>query len=76
MNKTNRKEKLQALSEQYDMSVDEMCEQATFDSIAPSICMNDDCDYTTDMEPDQSKGWCEICGTNTVVSVLCLLDIM
>jgi len=70
------KPKLQELSEQYGMSCEEMMEQATFDSLAPSICMNEDCDYTTDMEPDQSEGWCEVCGTNTVKSILVLMGIL
>tara|TARA_R110000744_G_C19009962_1_gene522872 strand:- start:66 stop:290 length:225 start_codon:yes stop_codon:yes gene_type:complete len=39
---------------------------------APAICMNEDCDYTTDMEPDQTKGWCECCNTNSVASALVL----
>ena len=38
----------------------------------PAICMNPDCDYTTDMEPDMSKGWCECCDTNTVKSAFVL----
>jgi len=24
------------------------------------------------MEPDQDRGWCEVCGTNTVASTLVL----
>ena len=40
------------------------------DSIAPAICTN--CDYTTDMEPDQDRGWCECCGANTVKSAFVL----
>ena len=39
---------------------------------SPAICMNDDCDYTTDIEPDNSRGWCECCNTNTVASALML----
>jgi hypothetical protein len=34
--------------------------------------MNDGCDYTADMEPDQDRGWCEACDTNTVASALVL----
>ncbi len=30
------------------------------------ICLEVDCDYTTDIEPDESSGYCAICGTNTV----------
>ena len=39
---------------------------------APAICMNDDCDYTTDIEPDNGRGWCECCETRTVASALLL----
>jgi len=42
----------------------------------PSICMNEGCDYTTDMEPDQDRGWCEECKTNTVKSALVLYRII
>lgn len=54
-------------------SVDEMIEQASVDSCVPSICTNPECDYTTEMEPDQSEGWCESCQSNTVASCLVLL---
>jgi hypothetical protein len=45
------------------------------DSVCPAICCNPenpDCDYTAEMEPDQDRGWCEACGTNTVVAALVL----
>ena len=42
----------------------------------PSICMNEDCDYTTDMEPDQDRGRCPECETNTVKSALVLYGIL
>ena len=42
----------------------------------PAICMNQGCDYTTDMEPDQTKGWCECCNTNTVASALVLAGLI
>jgi hypothetical protein len=46
------------------------------DSVSPAICMNDGCDYTAEMEPDQDRGWCEACGTNTMVSALVLAGII
>jgi len=46
------------------------------DSVSPAICLNDGCDYTAEMEPDQDRGWCEACGTNTVVSALVLAEII
>ena len=42
----------------------------------PSICMNPDCDYSTDMEPDQDRGWCDECQDNTVMSALILAGIL
>lgn len=42
------------------------------DSVAPGICMNDGCDYITEVEPDQSEGYCENCDTCTVTSALVL----
>ena len=45
------------------------------DSVCPAICCNPDnpeCGYTTEMEPDQDRGWCEVCGANTVVAALVL----
>ena len=38
--------------------------------------MTEGCDYTTEMEPDQEKGYCEACGGNTVVSVLVLAGLI
>ena len=43
------------------------------DSIQPGICINTDCTYTTNVEPDCYEGWCEECSTNTVRSPLALL---
>jgi hypothetical protein len=45
---------------------------AVADSVCPAICMNDGCDYTTGMEPDQDRGWCESCATNSMKSALVL----
>jgi acyl-CoA synthetase (AMP-forming)/AMP-acid ligase II len=37
-----------------------------------AICMTEGCDYTAEMEPDQTQGYCEACGGNTLVSALIL----
>jgi hypothetical protein len=42
------------------------------DSVCPAICMTEGCDCTTEMEPDQTEGYCEACGGNTVVSAFVL----
>ena len=39
------------------------------DSVSPGICMNADCDYTTEVEPDSREGWCEECDTGTVMAL-------
>lgn len=39
-------------------------------SLVPGICMNPGCEYTTDVEPDQGKGFCEVCNTRSVKSIL------
>ena len=54
----------------------EMLEAATMDSVAPGICMNEDCDYTTYVEPDCTEGWCEVCETQTVQSCLILAGLI
>lgn len=54
----------------------EMLEAATFDSVAPGICSNPNCDYSCEVEPDSDSGWCEICDTNTVQSCLVLASII
>jgi hypothetical protein len=47
-------------------------EAVVTDSVCPAICINDGCDYTSEMEPDQDRGWCEVCGTNSMQSALVL----
>jgi hypothetical protein len=52
-------------------------EQALFeafimDSVCPAICINPDCDYSEHMEPDQDRGWCPECKTNTLKSAMIL----
>ena len=50
----------------------ELMEEYITDSVCPGICMNPDCDYTTEVEPDCGSGYCEECGTQTVKSVMML----
>jgi hypothetical protein len=48
---------------------------AMSDTVCPAICCNPDnrdCDYTAEMEPDQDRGWCEVCERGTLVSGLVL----
>jgi hypothetical protein len=68
--------KLLKLAEIEGMTVEEMLESATFDSVAKGICTNPDCDYTAEVEPDQRKGHCEVCNTYTVASCAVLARII
>lgn len=49
---------------------------AVSDSVCPAICMNAGCDYIAKMEPDQDRGRCEACGTNSLKSLLVLAGII
>tara|TARA_A100000172_G_C2944053_1_gene76689 strand:+ start:255 stop:473 length:219 start_codon:yes stop_codon:yes gene_type:complete len=55
---------------------EDMMTDYVFDSLHPAICMNKDCDYSTEMEPDQDRGWCDCCETNTLVSAGMLMGII
>lgn len=68
--------KLEQLAELAGMELDELLEEAAIDSVCPGICMNLGCTYTTKVEPDQDKGWCEACETNTVESALMLAELI
>jgi len=61
--------------EGYDDDVESIAD-AVADSVCPAICMNDGCDYTVEMEPDQDRGWCESCDTNSMKSALVLAGII
>ncbi len=66
---------LKQLAEDYGYSdVEDMLEGAICDGICPAICPV--CGYTTDMEPDQDRGWCENCESNTVKSALILAGVI
>ena len=54
----------------------EMFKACVTDSVSPAICTARDCSYTTEMEPDQDRGYCEACGGNTVVSALVLAGLI
>ena len=57
-------------------TIEAMLEAAAFDSANPGICTKPDCDGTIEVEPDQDKGWCPVCGGNTVMSALILAEII
>lgn len=69
--------KAEDLAEQYGYkTVEGLMEDFSCESLAPAICINPGCSYTTDMEPDQRAGWCEVCEENTVKSVFVLMGVM
>ena len=49
-----------------------MLKEMVFESVVPGICMREDCDYSTDVEPDCRDGWCECCEDNTIKSCMVL----
>jgi hypothetical protein len=57
-------------------SVEDVLFSSIADSVCPAICMTEGCDYTAEMEPDQDRGFCEVCGGNTVVSALILAGLI
>jgi hypothetical protein len=74
---SNKATKLMKLceAEGFD-SLDDLLAVATTDSICPAICMSEGCDHTAEMEPDQTEGYCEASGGNTVTSVLILAGLI
>ena len=68
--------KLADLADQCGMSVSFFIEEYALDDVVPGICMNPDCEYTSEYEPDQRAGWCEECGTPSVKSGIVLAGII
>lgn len=64
-----------ATIEGYD-DVFDMLNDAVTDSVVPGICSNPHCNYTVGVEPDQDRGWCESCQSNTVKSCLILAGVI
>ena len=57
-------------------SLDDLLQAAATDSVCPAICMTEGCNYSTEMEPDQDRGYCECCGGNTMASALVLAGVI
>jgi hypothetical protein len=73
----NIKEKLATLieSEGFENNMD-FIEAFITDSVCPAICMNDDCEHTSNLEPDQDRGWCDECNTGSMQSGLLLMGLI
>jgi hypothetical protein len=56
-------------------SVEDLLEGTITDSVSPPICTNAGCSYTCEMEPDQDRGYCDVCNTNSMQSALVLAGI-
>jgi hypothetical protein len=56
--------------------IEDLMEAILSDSVSPAICMNEGCDFTCEMEPDQDAGYCEECHTNTMKSAPVLAGII
>lgn len=69
----HEKAKLNTLCEieGYDDPLD-LLQAYIVDSICLAICMNGDCNYSCEMEPDQDQGWCEECHTPSMKSAMVL----
>jgi hypothetical protein len=57
-------------------TVDDLIALSVADSVCPAICMAEGCDHIAPMESDQEEGYCEVCGGNTLVSVLVLAELI
>jgi len=67
MNNTLSKLETLAENEGFD-SIEGMMAELMYESVIPGICMNPDCDYTTNVEPDCHEGYCEICSSQSVTA--------
>jgi hypothetical protein len=69
-----KQEGLKKLAASEGMEEMDMLGKATFDGIAPGICL--ECGYTAEVEPDSTQGYCEGCGKQTVQSCLILAGVI
>jgi len=73
-----KQKKIDTLVSEYGGDLDSILEDCTFGDSAgvPAICMNPDCDATYEYEPDQDRGWCEECQSNSVKSIMILAGVI
>jgi hypothetical protein len=57
-------------------SIEQLAQAILSDSVSPAICMNEDCNFTCEMEPDRDAGYCEECRTNSMQSALILAGLI
>ena len=69
--------KLDRLAADYGYeTVMDMLETAMMDGVCPGVCTNKGCTYSTEVEPDCTSGYCEVCGTQTVKSGMVLAGVI
>jgi hypothetical protein len=74
---TEKAKKLMTLCEvEGYLNIHDLVDAVRTDSICPAICMTEGCDHTAEMETDQTEGYCDACGGNTVVSALVLAGLI
>jgi hypothetical protein len=74
---TERAKKLMKLCEvEGYKSPYDLLQEIASDSVCPAICMTEGCDHTAETEPDQTEGYCEACGGNTLASALVLAGVI
>ena len=67
---------IEMIEEMEGEDIMDIAERGTFDGVCTGVCMNEDCQFTMEYEPDQDQGWCYECRTNTVKSALILLGVI
>jgi len=68
--KNGKKYGLEDLLKITGLTYDALMSDCLSDGVCEAICT--ECGYTTQMEPDQDRGYCELCGKNTVQSAMVL----
>lgn len=64
--------KLDLLAREWGKSVMEFIDAYALETLSPGICMNPDCDYTTEVGLDERAGYCPFCQTPTIQSGIVL----
>jgi hypothetical protein len=69
------REKLEMLVDEHDCTFEELVESRSKERTFPGICMRRGCLFIEDYGRREGSGWCEECGTASVVSGLVLAEI-
>lgn len=77
MDRELRRAKLSKLIEREGFeNLEQILQASVFDNVSPGICVNPECNYTVEVEPEQNRGWCEARSTQTVHSALILAGLI